>query len=352
MTIESKQGRPARGKLRLSARRKTLRLGETSAVAVRRDNILQLDVHGRSYYVACDPHNLEIFKFLSDAHTDAVEGTLTGPLWMNPNVEVKRRGVKPTELFALSYFLLKKFLGLCDTRNLWAILPSVPKSMTSYLKDRASFTKLVIPYKVAMISCWERDYTIGDLGAIEQTFVDCGLSKDNSIFYVLAVMAGDMEDFALQHDEPYVLTVSALNKEVDEFSNKSFKLCYYQVHKKLRFIASSHRLDFSDLATELLSNTIVAYRLARPMRSRLHSENYARRALTNTVMRIIHAATTYDHLNQLWQGDDGSFVSRNLSLSSNFESTFGEAGCIHSESLQSSVGFNEDVMLERLEQSR
>lgn len=81
----------------------------------------------------------------------------------------------------------------------------------------------------------------------------------------------------------------------EDFSHHNLrKQAVKQANHKLRFIARSNNIEIDDLAQDLLVRAMSWYYVARPFKTRLHSVNYARAAISSGVQEIIEVWTKED----------------------------------------------------------
>lgn len=316
---------------------------------VRNKNGLQtVEVHGQrevSYY-PIDMRRLEICEYLSTAYEEVQTGNMVLCAWTNPDVPAKPTPVTKCELFSLSYLTLLFYLKLRTTREMWGLLPSLPQKLTSYLRERAFFYRMHVPYKVAILTCLHHGYTHTHEREVRRVFTDCGLHGDNAVFYYLFLDGEEYRDLELH--EPLLLNIKALDRECERFAEnpQTIRLCHNHTYRKLAFIAKSNSISIDGLSTELLMNTIASYRLCRPMLSEEYSQNYARRSMTNTVQRIIYSYTHHPDKINMWKTDSG-FSLRYSTLddyTSNFDPT--------DDTIRGSILFSENDMIEYLDRKK
>lgn len=315
-------------------------------VAGKSETYLKL-INGDSTYIPISLDELELYSSLHRSYVEVQTGDLRIPAWGNPSVTYGK--MTRTQMLVASYLCLMTFMQIRETRDLWVSLPNVPNTQLSYMKERAQSDDFLLPYKVAMLRCLYARYKYHDIDRIKDEFSAVGLHPSNYVYYLLFILSKDYRLLKIDNSQPFILDYQSLLNESADFSSRkdTQKLCYFRTHKQLSFIVGSHNLDPHDLATELLMNTLVAYRIARPMNSIAYSENYARRAMTNVANRIIYAHTHYLSLKNIEQDSDGTFVRRFRSMTDVEETPSAEV--LDIDAFRNSVLFNEDVMLEKLD---
>lgn len=316
-------------------------------------NVLSLTSESYNLVVPIDLPSLEIVTFINQTIADAKKGYIQQAAWENPDIKLDG-SLSRAEQIAFGYYIMLSFLNnsQCGTRDIWLVLRNVHHSLLSYVRHRAVAHKLLLRYKVAILSCYISDYGVMDIPKIERTFAKCGLSKQNYIFYLLMLFDRSLEDLKFDKQERFALSVETLEAETKKFIEhpQISKLCWYHTHKKLRFIVTSNKMNYNEMVNELQCATQVAYTTVRPLKTKEYSENYARRAMTNMVTRIIHAYTTYEEKKRL-VADGDSFQNTVIQLEQDgaslrshepsFDHDF--AACLH---------FNEDYLIDRIDQGR
>jgi len=304
---------------------------------------------GHEIGLPIEAKQLEIVNFLTNTYADAKRGFVQQSAWENPEVKLDA-SINSAQKIALGYYVMLSFLCNSETgtRDIWLVFRTIHHSLISYLRNRAISNEILMRYKVALLSCHLSGYTIADISKIERMFEVCGLNRQNYIFYLLLVLDGMTDNLVFDKQEKFVLSVANMEREKKEFISQPSikKLCLYHAHKKLRFITESNRFSPEDMANELQMATQVAYTTVRPLKSIAYSENYARRSMTNTVNRIIHAYTTYESRKRLVAGVDGS-VNTHFMLTDSI--TKSEIDVSFQDNLANSLAFSEDRMIDYLD---
>ena len=291
-------------------------------------------------------NQLELPNFMLETQHDAQKGHIIQSAWENPEIKDLDKALTGTTLIGLSYHILLNFLNLQGTRDIWLNFPGLHHSLISYMRNRAIITPMLMQYKIAMLSCCVNNYTLHDLAKIERTFERHGLSRQNAIFYILFAIEKRQETIDFDTDDICVLTMPDMEEEITTFLNQTstFRLCRYHVAKKLLFIVESNRYSKDEMTNELMVATQIAYSIIRPFKSKLYSENYARRSMTNMVNRIIHAYTNYDSkiriINKGNEYENTHISLANLSVSA-LDATY--------DPIQNSMLFSEDHMISYLD---
>ncbi len=316
-------------------------------------SILDFTITGHMISLPIDLHRLEIVNLLNATIIDAKNGHIQQAAWENPEIKLEGKLTK-AEMIALGYYIMLSFIdsGVCGTRDIWLVFRGVHHSLLSYVRNRAISNKLLLRYKVALLSCHFAGYGIQDIHKIERTFARCGLSKQNYIFYLMMVLDKMGKDITIDHNDRFILSVENLEHETNEFIDNPAitKLCMYHTHKKLRFIVNSQKSSPEEMANELRMATQVAYTTVRPLKSQEYSENYARRAMTNMVSRIQHAYTHYDGKIRLVSSNEG-FENTHVELTGNFSKDAVDP-LFTDDSVKSSLIFSEDAMIDYLDNKR
>lgn len=314
-----------------------------------RESLISLNVRGTHVTVPMEFQSLEIVSALSSILDDARSGHLPQNVWENPEVKDLDKKISPTQRIVLSYYILLSFLGKCETRDIWQVFKGqVHHSLLSYLRNRIITRKMAMQYKVAILSCHLERYTIMDLKKIERTFINCGLAPENYIFYFLLYLDG-LNDFTFDKQVSFILSPEEMDQETQRFIETTSikKLCLHHAHKSLSFICNSHKMSQEDLASELAIATQTSYTIIRPFKTKAYSENYARRTMTNTVSRILHAYTKYESKIRMVKTGDGGFENTHITLNDqtkNIDTTF--------DQLSHTLGYSEDRMIEYLDAQR
>lgn len=319
---------------------------------VQNDTIKLISDAGDATYLAVDVNNLELYATLSSAYVETATDRLVLTPWSNPKVDTA--SMTRTQLLLAAYLTALTFLKIRDTRDVWMAFPTLPNSMLSYILGRAtSSASYIMPYKVAILQCLYRRYTLKDLDAIRNTFEDNGLHGENAVLYLIFIMSGNFRELKVDASEPFHLCLNTLTQEANDFiSTPSIsRLAHYRAHTQLTFIAKSHNIDVNELASDLMMQTLVAYRIARPCHTRPYSENYARRAMTNIANRIIYAHTHYDSKINIKRDAAGDFISRFAPVP-NIDVLHPTSEVYDFSQYRESLLFNEDTMIDRIDQKR
>lgn len=293
---------------------------------------------------------LELPVFLQEVLADGRNGDISQSAWENPEIKDMEKSMTDSMVLALSYQILITFFNLQGTRDIWLTFPNTHHSLISYLKNRAFISPILMQYKVAICTCLVKGYGLEDNSKIEKVFEKCGLSRQNAIFYILFTIENREKELTFDTQDVLVLTVKDIEQEIEDFLNETstYRLCRYHVNQKLLFIVNANRYSKDEMANELLVSTRMAYALIRPFKSKTFSANYARRAMTNTVNRIIHAYTHYDSKIRLVEGADGMSENTHRDISNlDVLSINGD-----SDLLKTSMLFNEDSMIDYLDRVR
>lgn len=298
--------------------------------------------------VSVDAEQIELLSFLDGVIEDAQNGHVLQATWENPNIKGMDVSMTKSTRLAIGYRILLTFLNVETTRDIWLNFPNVHHSFLSYLRNRSLSQLLLMQYKVAILTCHIKGYSLGDTQKIEAAFEQCGLHRHNSIFYVLFLLEQHSNKITFDDQDVFVLTVDNMEFETEEFLNQksTYKYCLGHAHKSLSFIWKANRGGPQEMANELMTATKVAYTTIRPFKSRAYSENYARRAMTNMVTRIIHAHTKYESNVRIISTQNG-YESTHVMLTEatkDFDPTF--------SALEKSVGFSEDHMLDYIDSKR
>ncbi len=234
----------------------------------------------------------------------------------------------------------------CRTRDIWLTFRDIHSTLLSYLRNRAIANQLLLRYKIAILSCHLSGYGLTDLYKIERTFKNCGLDPENYIFYILFLLDGYNHDVEFDDQEHFILSVEEMERETKAFTGTTSitKLCHYQTSMKLQFIVDSQRISNNDMVNELIIATQLAYSTVRPFKTKAYSENYARRTMTNTALRIIQAYTKHKSKIRLISGEHGSEATHELLT----ENTKNIDPSFHS-SLASTLAYSEDDMIAYLD---
>lgn len=316
-------------------------------------SILDFTITGHLISLPIDLHRLEIANLINAIVGDAKNGHIQQAAWENPDIKLDGK-LSKTETIALGYYIMLSFInsGVCGTRDIWLIFRGVHHSLLSYVRNRAISNKLLLQYKVAMLSCHFAGYGIQDIHKIERTFARCGLSKQNYIFYLMFILDKMNNDITIDHNDRFILSVESLEQETNDFIDNPAitKLCMFHTHSKLRFIVNSQKSSPEEMANELRMATQVAYTTVRPLKSKEYSENYARRAMTNMVSRIQHAYTHYEGKIRLVSSKDG-FENTHIAITGNFDKNTVDPMYLD-DSIRTSLVFSEDAMLDYIDSKR
>jgi hypothetical protein len=319
---------------------------------------LNLTIKGYDITVPVDLTQLEVRNFLTMTLKEARKGNLQQNAWENPEVNLNGK-MNEAQNIALAYYIMQSFINSngFSTRDIW-IVPAFRgfhHSMLSYLRNRAITNELLMRYKVALLICFVKGYHLGDLSKIERTFEKCGLSRQNYIFYLLFLLDGTFENIEFDDQEKFILSFNSMeNEKIDFIESASIsRLCMFHTQKRLRFIVESHNLSPHEMANELKIATQIAYTTVRPLRSRAFSENYARRAMTNMALRIIHAYTHYPDKIRLVKGEHGSEGTHfSFDTLSGASSNIPHDPTWDDDCVKSSLSYSEDVMINYLDMKR
>lgn len=311
---------------------------------------VSMEYEGYDIGMPISADTLEIVNLLTNELEDARSGSILQSAWENPIIQDLNKSINSTKKIAISYYILLTFLRLGRTRDIWLAFRGIHHSLLSYLRNRAVNTQLLMMrYKVALLSCHLNGYGLRDIAKIQRTFEKCGLHGNNYIFYLLLVLDGLADNLTFDTQDTCVLSVPEMESETKQFIDTPsiLRLSMYHTYKKLRFIVESQKISPEDMSRELVMATQVAYTTIRPFKTKEYSENYARRAMTNTVNRIIHAYTTYPSLMRLISTEEGS-VNTHVMIT---ETTSGYDSSYDAD-IVASMRFNEDALIEHLDRYR
>jgi hypothetical protein len=303
---------------------------------------------GTTYYPT-SLDDIELYSNLKAHLLEVSSGELKLSPWSNPLVSYQPLNQTNSLLFC--YFTLLGFLRLSSARDMWASIP-IKSKLSSYLKDRLHYSCDIMAYKVAILKCLHKCLGTDDIVHIQDVFEECGLSRSNYVLYVFFLCSGDY--MKLKMDTKFSLNLRSLREEADNFINapQIARLTNFQARSKLSFVVKSSQHDFNDFATELTMQTLIAYRLARPVASIPYSENYARRCLTNAATRIIFAHTHYPSHQSMWQTESGGFVIRDADISTVDMKPSSVTYDPNYSAYDTTMLFNEDAMIEFLDSKR
>lgn len=318
-----------------------------------RETTLSINIRDTHVAVPIEHKSLEMVSAISAILDDARSGYLPQNAWENPEVKDLDKRISATQLITLAYYIQLSFLGKCQTRDIWQVFKGqIHHSLISYIRNRIISKDLAMRYKIAVLSCYLSGYSLLDIDKIERTFRNCGLNPDNYIFYFILILDG-LNNFQFDSQESFILSPESMDVETKKFIDTTSikRLCNYHTHKSLSFILKSHRMASDDLASELAIATQTAYTIVRPFKSKAYSENYARRAMTNTVSRILHAYTKYESKIRMVQREDGVFENTHIVLDDSSAQNIDSSFETHS-AMASTLGFSEDRMIDYLDARR
>lgn len=169
-------------------------------------------------------------------------------------------------------------------------------SKKTILEVRESFyeSDVCLKVKLAVLRCLAKDIKPDDLVAIGDEFEAVGLARTDRIFYTLLwstkfinIVIQNFEK-SVRNGEKCELTVSGIRNELTTpIINSLYKTAMFFATKKLRFIATSNRLSYYDIASELLSKSLPSYYWVRPFYTRAHAINYCKASIRNWTQRLI-----------------------------------------------------------------
>lgn len=305
--------------------------------------VVRISSKGETNYYPIRLNDLSMFNRLRSFHQETKTGNLVLNAWTNPNVAYAP--INRSEMFTLSYLCVLYYLRLCDTRDMWRTFPHIPVKLLSYIRERAFFFENHLNYKIAILTCLHKGFDYRDVSKIMNVFRQCGLNENDYIYYLILLESEEYKN--LEIDSDLLLNIRVIEQEIENFAEQpqTIRLCQFHANTKLSFIAKGSNLAIEELAMELRMNTIASYRLCRPMMSAEYSENFARRAMTNTRDRIIFSYTKHKGKINMWRSEnEKGFVLRYTrldDLTNNFDPT--------DINVMNSVGFTEDQMLENIE---
>ncbi|QIG74868.1 hypothetical protein [Rhizobium phage RHph_N46] len=323
-----------------------------------RGHNLTITLKGYDIAVPLDIDRLELPMLLKQLRDEARLGEVKLAAWENPDIRDLDKKISKAQRIALSYYIAMSYItnNEVGTRDIWVVFRDLHHSLISYLRHRSVATELLSRYKVAILSCHVKGYSIGDIPAIEDVFEACGLSRQNYIFYLLMMLDGMSSKIVFDMQDKFILSVDEFERETTEFIERkdTQKLCMYHVQRSLAFVVKSHKLSPSDLAHELSIATQTAYNIARPLRSKEYAENHARRAMTNMVNRIIQSYTKHASKVRLVEGAERS-IATHVSLDATFGawwdgSTFDPE--TSADVFLNTLAFSEDRMLAHIDSTR
>lgn len=318
-----------------------------------RKGVLSVTTMGYDLGIETDLGDIEVVQFIDKTMSDLRNGYAVQSAWENPEIRDIEYNFTSSQKLALGYYIMLSFVmnSECGTRDVWAVFKGVHNSLISYIRHRAVASHLLLQYKIAILTCKTRGYTVADSYKIQQVFLNCGLDAQNYIFYLIMLLDGMDRKIVFDQQDKFILSVASIAEEASDFihNKQTTRLCAFHAHTKLAFITQSQRDTPQDMINELLMATNVAYLTSRPLRSRAYSENYARRTMTNMVNRIIHAYTTYEGKVRLRSDTDG-YQNTHMELNDktftmNFNPQFDHA-------IVEAANFNEDRMIAYLDEYR
>ena len=314
-----------------------------------RHGFLTILKQGIEVAAPCSINNLDLVSFMKESVNDLLTGDMKISAWENPDVALPSK-IYDSEYIALSYWILLSYVNLKDTRDLWKKFTRQKSTFLTYIKNNLFASQLINQYKIALLTCYLHKFDLSDLDKIKQVFVRNNLHENNYIYYVLFIMEERYGSFTFDNSDVCVLTGEDLDREAQDVIKENMPLFMWHTRSSLSFIVSSHRMNQFEMINELATATQIAYNRVRPFKSKAYAESYAKRALTNTVNRIIYAYTHYDSLKRLISTDDG-YVNQQLELTSN-----ATAKDVHPEACDiyqslSSLSYSEDALLDRIDRN-
>lgn len=134
---------------------------------------------------------------------------------------------------------------------------------------------------------------------------------DRAVFYALA----DMGFLPMLHARitglpiNFIPTVGKVVAECGECFQRNYGFIARYVYSKLKFIYSSQGMQAQDLINDLIMKGVSTYYLHSPFKSRLHLENYAKRAVVNYGVTLIQKYNSQKK-SRLIETEAGGFQNR------------------------------------------